>query len=314
MPDQVSPSARARVMAAIQATGYTPSALGRNLRSQSTKIVLVVVPNLANPFFAEILRGIDDELVASGYGLVIGNLDNLPDREPRYVDMVFARQVDGVLLFSGRIPEDSGRLMNEAGIPVATVCVKIAGLPYVMVNDGVASAQVMEHLFALGHRRFGFIEGPVGNINAIGRKKGFRKALKKAGLDPDAASYWPGDFMFESGVEAGRQFLALKRRPTAVYAASDHMAIAFMKTVTAAGVQIPEEVSVVGFDGIEFSEFVTPTLTTISQPRHALGRTGTQVLLEALGSDCRPRSVELDAPLLIRESTGPAPKTKRRRA
>jgi LacI family repressor for deo operon, udp, cdd, tsx, nupC, and nupG len=310
IPDQVSPEARARVTAAIKATGYTPSAVGRSLRARNTKIVLVVVPNIANPFFAEILRGIDDELAASGYGLIIGNLDNLVEREARYVDLVFGGQVDGVLLLSGRIPAANGRRMNEAGVPVAAVCVNIPGLPYVMVNDGKASALIMEHLLGLRHRRFGYISGPPGNANEIGRRSAFRKALSSAGLDPIDAAYWQGDFMLDSGVAAARQFLALDagRRPTAVYAASDHMAIAFMKTIGSAGVRIPEDVSVVGFDGIEFGAFVTPTLTTLPQPRHELGRMGARVLVEALRSGGAPESVELDAWLLVRESTAPPPR------
>jgi LacI family transcriptional regulator, repressor for deo operon, udp, cdd, tsx, nupC, and nupG len=308
-PDQVSPEARARVTAAIKATGYTPSAVGRSLRARSTKIVLVVVPNIANPFFAEILRGIDDELAASGYGLIIGNLDNLVEREARYVDLVFGGQADGVLLFAGRIPAANGRRMNEAGVPMAAVCVKIPGLPYVMVNDGRASALIMRHLLGLGHRRFGYISGPQGNANEIGRRTAFRRALAAADLDPDEAAYWQGDFMLESGVRAAHQFLALNavRRPTAVYSASDHMAIAFMKTIASAGIRIPEDVSIVGFDGIEFGAYVTPTLTTLPQPRHELGRTGARVLVEALRSGGTPESVELDASLLVRESTAPPP-------
>ena len=187
---------------------------------------------------------------------------------------------------SGRVPAGNGRLMSEAGVPIATICVDIPGsaLPFVMVDDqlGVAHASSSTSS-ALGHRRFGYISGPAGNRNEIGRRDGFVAGLAAAGLDPGQAIYWQGDFMIESGVGAAREFLALTERPTAVYAVSDSMAISFMKTVMEAGVRVPEDVSVVGFDGIEFAEFVTPTLTTIQQPRHEIGRTGARVLLEALG-------------------------------
>ena len=305
-PDLVSEDARARVAAAIEATGYTPSAAARNLRARRAMMILVVVPNLANPFFAEILRGIDDELVASGYGMIIGNLDKLAEREARYVDLVFAGQVDGVLLLSGRVPSGNGKRMSEAGVPIATICVAIpgSGLPYVMVEDRKASKAAVEHLFALGHRRFGYIAGPAENTNELGRRAGFRATLTALGLDPDEAAYWPGDFMLPSGVRAGEDFLRRKTRPTAVYAASDHMAIAFMHTVKSAGLRVPQDVSMVGFDGIEFAEFVTPALTTIAQPRHELGRTGARLVLEALGGGKARKGVYLDAPLLVRGSTG----------
>jgi LacI family transcriptional regulator, repressor for deo operon, udp, cdd, tsx, nupC, and nupG len=307
-PEVVSPEARARVLAAISKTGFTPNFAARNLRARRTMTVLVVVPNIANPFFAQILRGIDDALVAFGYGIVIGNLDNLIEREARYVDLVFAGQVDGVLSMSSRVPAGDGRLMTDAGLPMATICVAIpgSGLPHILVDDRAASVAVVEHLAGLGHRRFGFIAGPAQNINSIDRRRGFRDGLAGAGLDPDQAVYWPGNFMFDSGIAAAQDFLARTDRPTAIYAASDHIAIAFMKTVRAAGVAVPRDVSVVGFDGIEFADFVEPTLTTVRQPRYELGRTGANVLLQAMRGEGAPAGrIELPAPLLIRDSTAP---------
>lgn len=308
-PNLVSDDARARVLKAIKATGYTPNVAGRNLRARRTMLVLVVVPNIRNHFFAEVLRGIDDELVRSGYGMIIANLDNRPDREARYVDLAFARQVDGVLLLGGSIPTGNGRQMTDAGLPIATICVAIrgSGLPFVMVDDIEASKRVVSYLLELGHRRFGYVAGPADNINGIGRRRGFVAALSEAGLDPNDAVYWPGDFWLPAGIAAGRDFLARKRRPTAIYAASDHMAIGFMKTVTDAGVRIPEDVSIIGFDGIEYADFVTPALTTIRQPRHELGATGARLLLSAFAGRPAQRGIHLEAPLVVRESTSAPP-------
>ncbi len=310
-PKLVSDDARARVLTAIKATGYTPNIAARNLRARRTMMVLVVVPNIGNHFFAEVLRGIDDELVGSGYGMIIANLDNQPEREARYVDLAFAGQVDGVLLLGGRVPSGNGRQMSDAKLPMATICIAIrgSGLPFVMVDDIEASRRVVAHLHGLGHRRFGYIAGPAGNINEVGRRRGFVAALAELGLDPADVIYWPGDFMLQAGVDAAQNFLLRKERPSAIYAVSDHMAIGFLKTVTAAGVRVPRDVSVVGFDGIEFSEFVTPTLTTIRQPRHELGANAARMLLAALAGSNRRGGVHLDAPLLVRGSSGPAPKT-----
>lgn len=305
-PELVSDAARERVLAAIRATGYTPNMAARNLRARRSMMVLVVVPNIANAFFAEILRGIDDELVKHGYGIIIGNLDNRPEREARYVDLVFAGQVDAVLLMSGRIPSSGGRLMTEAGVPMATICVDIEGqLPSIMVDDHKSSRTVIDHLVSLGHRSFGYVSGPRGNRNEIGRREGFMAALAAAGLDPREASCWQGDFMISSGVRAAQEFLASRNRPTAVYAASDSMAISFMKTVMEAGISVPDDLSLVGFDGIDFTEFVTPTLTTIQQPRYEIGRSGARALMEALSKGTPPHSVKLHAPLIVRESTAP---------
>jgi LacI family repressor for deo operon, udp, cdd, tsx, nupC, and nupG len=306
-PDLVSEETRARVAAAITATGYTPNVAARNLRARRTKMVLVVVPNIANHFFAEVLRGIDDELVGHGYGIIIGNLDNLPEREARYVDLVFARQVDGVLLLSGHVPAGNGRTMGEAGLPMASICVEIpgSGLPAVLVDDRAAGESVAAHLLSLGHRRFGYVSGPAGNMSEVGRWGGFRAGMANAGFDPEDTLYWQGDFSLEAGIAAGHAFLDCKRQPTAIFAASDHMAIAFMKTVSEAGIRVPDDVSVVGFDGIEFGAFVTPTLTTIPQPRHELGHTAARMLLGALSGRETGGPIYVDAPLFVRDSTAP---------
>ena len=140
-------------------------------------------------------------------------------------------------------------------------------------------------------------------MNDVERRAGFEAGIEAAGLDPCEAIYWPGDFYLESGVAAGRDFLARADRPTAIFAASDFMAIGFMKTVSLGGVRVPQDVSVVGFDGIEFSDFVTPQLTTVSQPRHELGRVGARLLIKALNGSSTRGGVYLDAPLLLRGST-----------
>ena len=174
-----------RVLAAIKATGYTPNMAARNLRARRSMMVLVVVPNIANAFFAEVLRGIDDELVEHGYGIIIGNLDNRPEREARYVDLVFAGQVDAVLLMSGRVPvrrrtadERSRRADGDDLRRYRRL------LPSIMVDDHKSSRTVVEHLVSLGHRSFGYVSGPAGNRNEIGRHEGFVAGLAAAGFDP----------------------------------------------------------------------------------------------------------------------------------
>ena len=310
-PDLVSDEARARVLAAIKATGYTPNMAARNLRARRSMMVLVVVPNIANAFFAEVLRGIDDELVAHGYGIIIGNLDNRPEREARYVDLVFAGQVDAVLLMSGRVPAGGGRLMSEAGVPMATICVDIGGT---FPSDHGRRPQEL----ADGRRAPRVARPPAASATFPGRpetatRSGGAKGSSPASPPPASTRprrcYWQGDFMIEFGRAARRANSSrCAKRPTAVYAVSDSMAISFMKTVMEAGVRVPDDLSVVGFDGIEFAEFVTPTLTTIQQPRHEIGRSGARALIEALSKGTRPKSVKLEAPLIVRDSTRPSPR------
>ncbi len=308
-PDKVRQKTHDLVMEAVQRSGYTPNSVARNLRKRRTMTALVIVPNLANPVFAQILRGIDDELTRSGYGLVIGNLDNCAEREARYVDLALSRQVDGVILMNGRVPASGKRTMTEAGLPMVAMCAAIEGegIPNVVVQDREASRAAVAYLTRLGHRSLGYIAGPAGNIIAAERLTGFLEGVVAAGLSERDLVRWEGRFVFEAGVAAAEAFLRLKRRPTAIYASCDESAIGFIKAVRAAGVRVPEDVSVIGFDGIEFADYIEPTLTTFRQPLHELGRTGAGVLLKMIRNDMKPEDwhIRLPLSLLERDTTAP---------
>jgi LacI family repressor for deo operon, udp, cdd, tsx, nupC, and nupG len=185
-------------MEAVRRSGYTPNSVARNLRTRRTMTALVVVPNLANPVFAQILRGVDDELTQSGYGLIIGNLDNCPEREPRYVDLALSRQADGVLLMNGRIPGDGKRHMGEAGLPMVALCAAISDerIPNVVVQDREASRAAVRHLLRLGHRRLGYVGGLPGNIIETERYAGFREGMAEVGLGERDIVRWEGRFVF----------------------------------------------------------------------------------------------------------------------
>jgi LacI family transcriptional regulator, repressor for deo operon, udp, cdd, tsx, nupC, and nupG len=241
---------------------------------------------------------------------VIGSLDNCPDREDRYVDLALSRQVDGVILMNGRIPVSGKRTMAEARLPMVAMCAAIEGenIPNVVVQDREASRAAVDYFVRLGHRKFGYISGPAGNIIAAERMAGFLEGIAAAGLGKGDFVCWEGRFVFEAGVAAAEAFLRMKERPTAIYASSDESAIGFIKIVRAAGVRVPEDVSVIGFDGIEFADYIEPTLTTFRQPLHELGRTGAEILLKMIRNEMKPEDwrVRLPLSLLERDTTGPA--------
>jgi LacI family transcriptional regulator, repressor for deo operon, udp, cdd, tsx, nupC, and nupG len=157
-----------------------------------------------------------------------------------------------------------------------------APFPQVQVDNYAASKAVATYLAALGHTRVGYVSGPPANILEQQRRQGFRAGLHAAGIAPESAAYFAGNFTVVSGAAAARAFLALKARPTAVHAVSDEMAIGFIKTLRAAGVTCPADVSVVGFDGIDLSEFCEPSLTTVKQPRGDIGRMAASLLIEGM--------------------------------
>ncbi|WP_095407254.1 LacI family DNA-binding transcriptional regulator [Mongoliimonas terrestris] len=310
-PDSVSADKRDRVLAAVRELGYTPNAAARNLRAGRTNMVLVVVAKLANPFFAGVVRGADEALAAAGFGMIIGDLDNMPDREHRLVDLAFAGHIDGALILSGRVPRNGARTMGMAALPMVGVCVPTDDpqVPVVMIDDTAAARLQVEHLVGLGHRRLLYLSGPKTNGNEVARWRGFNAAVAAAGLDPAAMVRVEGDYTFGAGVRGAEAWLGLDPavRPTGVVAVSDEMAIGFMRRLGEAGVRVPETVSVVGFDGIDFADYCAPRLTTIRQPSREMGSEAARRLVRLIGGAViDPTPHVLAASLRAAESTAPA--------
>jgi LacI family transcriptional regulator, repressor for deo operon, udp, cdd, tsx, nupC, and nupG len=310
-PEVVTEETRIRVLAAVRDTGYTPNISARNLRVRKTMVVLVAVPDIANPFFAEVLQGIDDTLSAAGYGLIIANLAGPPEKEARYVDLVCAGQADGVLLLCGHVMRSAARDLRDAHVPLVAVCESIPGaaFPQVTIDNVFAAREAVRHLIDLGHTRIAYLTGPKSNILERQRFEGYARALRGVGIAVDDGLILPGDFTFRTGVEAGQALLAHTpvTRPTALFAANDEMAIGLIKTVHAAGLQVPEDLSVVGFDGIAYADYCEPTLTTIVQPRRDLGATAAAELITLMTTSRQAarKEIQLPATLILRDSTCP---------
>lgn len=307
-PDRVQSETRERVLAAVRELGYIPNSAARQLRAGSSRTVLVVVgPRRNPPFFSEVLRGIDVALSQAGYAVLMGNLDSVDGKEKYLVDLVFGGHIDGALVLASTVPSDAGRTIADSGLPIVGICAEtdVAGIPAVVVDDEACCRAQTRYLLDLGHRHLAYLSGPRGNYNERHRFAGFQATTAAAGLGPDDVVRLEGNYDFASGVAAGKAFLALERRPTGVVATSDEMAIAFMATIRRGGLRVPEDVSVVGFDGIELGDFVEPALTTIRQPRFDLGTTGANLLLGLMrGEDVPNRLTVLQGALDERESAG----------
>jgi len=314
-PDRVKPATRDAVMAAVAAIGYTPNQAARSLRARRT--AMVITPTISNVVFGEIVRGIDDALSDAGYGLIIGNLDNKRERESYFVDLAFAGQVDGILLMNGWMPKKDDRSLRDTGLPLVALNSAVDGpdIPKVVVQDREAGTEAAAHLVALGHRSLGYISGPLGSWVQNERWQGFCDGVTAAGLDLATVVHWRGDYSFAAGTAVAEEFLRQADPPTGIFAASDEMAIGFIKRIRQAGVAVPEHVSVVGFDGIKFARFCEPTLTTIHQPLQEMGRIGASILLEMINAPGAPQPewTRMPVPLIPRDSTGPAPKRSRAR-
>jgi LacI family repressor for deo operon, udp, cdd, tsx, nupC, and nupG len=311
-PERVSPEARTRVMEAIAQIGYVPNPAARTLRSQKSRMVLVVLPTLDNVFFSRILRGIEETLFEAGYGMIIGDLDGLPEKEVRFASFMAAGQVDGALLLNGHLVGQSrngeGRPL-KTNVPMVALCEAIPGaeIPQIEVDNRAAAVRMMDYLVALGHRRIAYISGPQDNVLERERFQGYHEGLERAGLALDPDLIFSGDYSLDAGVVVGTKLLNRDERPTAVFSSNDEMAIGLMRTLISGGIRVPGDISVVGFDDIEFAAVVEPPLTTIRQPRRELGRRGAKVLLDLMAGRNRAGRVRLETELVVRGSSGPAP-------
>jgi LacI family transcriptional regulator, repressor for deo operon, udp, cdd, tsx, nupC, and nupG len=305
-PDQVTPKTRKAVMKAVRETGYVLNAAARNLRTSRSHAVLAVLPDASNIFFSQVLRGISDTLHQHGYSLVIADTANDPARERDHAEFIRGGRVDGVLLLNGRELPSPAAKRGGHQLPIVSLCERIPGsrLPHVETANREAARAMTEHLLKLGHRRIGYLTGPPANVLEHDRFAGFRDALDAAGVAHDPQLVQPGDFSIAAGEAAAGAYLALPRLPDAVFACNDAMAMGLIRGFTAAGIAVPGEISIAGFDDIEFAAAYNPALTTVRQSRGQIGACAAAMLVDLMqGNKLTSPDVRLSAEVVMRDST-----------
>lgn len=302
----VTEETRQRVLEAIEALNYQPNVLGRYLRRMETETVLVVVPDIMNPFFSKVLRGIEAVALKHGYQVLLGDTQNDARLEEQYLNVLPQRQVDGMIFLTARIRKE---LMEEMArqFPIVLACEYLEGadIPTVSIDNISSARKATEHLIRLGHCRIAHLSGPMNIILSRDRLRGYQQALAQHELEADAALVQEGDFTYESGYNLTLKLLALEKPPTAIFAANDEMAIGAIKAVRHRGGRVPDDVAVVGFDDIQMASIFEPSLTTIAQPMFEIGQKAMELLLELIeGTSARRRQLVLPDRLVIRDSCG----------
>lgn len=305
-PETVSPETVSKVMEAVRKLNYEPNILARNLRTNATMFIIVVLPDITNPFFGQILRGIEEVAHAAGYTVLLCDTANDPNRELTYTNILRRRGADGIIFLTARV-DRSHMLHLATSKPMVLACEYIEGLPVpqVAIDNMGAGLMATQHLLRLGHRRIGLVNGPENVILCRDRRNGYRLALQHAGIALDPALTTVGEFDYQSGRQAVRQLLALPEPPTAIFCASDQLAMGVINEARSMGLRVPDDLAVVGFDDIGFAEMFHPQLSTIAQPMHEIGETAMRLLLSVIHCDDEsPRQVVLPHSLVIRESCG----------
>ncbi|MEJ1128583.1 LacI family DNA-binding transcriptional regulator [Variovorax sp. CCNWLW225] len=305
----VSAKGRERVEQAIRELGYVPNAMARSLKSNTTSTLGMLIPNSSNPYFAEIVRIVEDRCFGAGYTLVLCNTDDEPRRQSVYLQVLAERRIDGLIVVSTGAGDDDSLVTQLHGLRIPTVLVdrEIADPACDLVETAHMQGGLLavRHLLSLGHKRIACIGGPVGVMPSEQRIEGWRMALAEAGAAPNAdALLWRGGFTSQGGYEAMHAILRTEHAPSAVFVCNDLMAIGALRAAHESGVHVPDDLSIVGFDDIELSAYTSPPLTTVAQPKERIGALAVDMLLERVGGKRRDaRKVVLQPELRVRAST-----------
>jgi DNA-binding LacI/PurR family transcriptional regulator len=310
------PETRDRVITATRELGYRPSAIARSLKLRTTQTLGLIVTDIENPFFPQLVRAVEDAAQADGYALLLCNASNDPEREASYLDLLVDRRVDGVIIAAGGLGARHADWLSRAPLPVVLVNASGSAVecPSIASDNRAGGRLATEHLISLGHRRIGALTAGERNPDASERLAGIRDAMDAAGLTARDLTATTGNAGVADGERAMLELIDRAPDATGIVAYNDLMAIGALRAIRASGRRVPLDISVVGFDDVDLGAYVDPPLTTIRQATSEMGRWAVTQLTERLrlGSngdrrlDAAPAEhVVLPVELKIRGSTGP---------
>jgi len=301
---------RRRVLEAVEALGYQPSELARGLRRDKTNMFGMVIPDVTNPFFPAVVRGAEDVAFSNGYRLVLCNTDNDHAKELAHLNELRTYLPSGLIVIPSSFSDLTVQAERYRRAGTAVVCMD--RLPKRWNGDSVTVANeqgayiATKHLVNMGHRRLAAITGPMHLTNAKQRIDGFRRALAEVKLAIAPEYIQETTFDRAGGYTKGRLILKMLPRPTAIFAGNDMIALGVIQAIRELGLRCPDDVSVMGFDDLDFAELISPSLSSVSQSGYQLGATAARILLDRLGGDHGPpKHLVLETQLKIRESVAP---------
>lgn len=304
----VSEAVREKVLQAVKQLNYAPSALARSLKINQTRTIGMLLTASSNPFYAEVVRGVERSCYERGYSLILCNTEGDPERMSRSLETLLQKRVDGLLLMCSESSALSPDIMGRyPSLPTVMMdWAPFEGCGGVIKDNSLQGGEIAtRYLIAQGYRRIACITGPLDKTTAHNRLEGYRKAMDDAGLHRPSFYEVSGDFEFASGYRAMQQLLTLEQPPEAVFACNDAMAVGVYRALHQAGLSIPDDVAVMGYDDIELARYLSPPLTTIQQPKDELGELAIDTLLYRMTDpDSPPNVLTLTPELAVRESVG----------
>jgi LacI family transcriptional regulator len=304
----VSDEVRRRVLGIIDELRYVPSAVARSLKNDKTNTIGVLVPNSSNPYFAELIRWIEDAAFELGYNIILCNAHGGGHKQTAFLRLLMEKRIDGLVLVASGADDEQDLLLRHESVPIIQLERALPGLGADLILSGQEDGawQATRHLIELGHRNIACVSGPADLPRSRERVGGFMRAMGEAGLPVPESAIVHAEFTSAGGHAAFGSLLARPQRPTAVFVTSDLMAIGVLCAACGAGVRVPDELSVVGYDDIGGACYAAPPLTTIAPPKREMARLAIRQLIERIRGGHEPqRRVALASSLVVRASTAP---------
>jgi len=312
----ISDETAQRIQQAAVDMAYLPSAAARSLKTNRSQVLGVIVTSIDDPFFSEIVFGIEETAQQAGYSLFIAAPQHDPSREEKIVQAMMEHRTDGIIICSSSFSSDQGRQLLENGFPIVVVNHQgVENFHYSIFHDDVdGSRQITRHLIDLGHRKIAYLGNALSGRTNLDRLNGYLIEMQDAGMSV------PAEYVHnvsgntpEFGIEGVQQLINLPHPPSAIVCYNDMLAIGALKGCHSAGIKVPEEISITGFDNITFSAYTNPPLTTFDQPKQSIGSEAARLLLDLLSSEngatsFEPKEIILKGKLLVRNSvSSPSP-------
>ncbi len=302
----VAEETKQRIRRLAREMGYSPSAIARGLVTKRTHTVGLVVTTIADPFVAEVVRGIEETALDNGYSVILCDSNAEPQREITAVRTLREKRVDGIIVAASRVGNLYLPLLEELAVPIVLINNQREGrYVYSVATDNVHGGEMATtHLLELGHRRIGYITGPEGASSSLDRLAGYRRALRSQNIEFTPLLVGAGNGRVDGGERAMQQLLALRPPPTSVFCYNDMTAIGAIAQARRMGFKVPQDISVVGFDDIAFAAYVDPPLTTVAQPKYEMGQIAMRMVLDILAGANAVSDVTLQGRLVVRGSSG----------
>jgi DNA-binding LacI/PurR family transcriptional regulator len=308
--DSVLPENRAKVLRVVERLKFRSNLVARTLRTKSSKDIGLIIPNINNPFYPELARGVEDAANKAGFTVLLCNDDRDVRKERSYIKSLMAKKMYGIVLLKPQISRaeaeeialNMAMVLMDARMPAGSAC------NVVNVDDRGGIVKGMRFLRRHGHAKIGFIKGLADSLSSHDRVKAYREFLKDEGLPLRREYIFPGDYSLNGGCKAARALLTLSDPPTAIASSNDLMALGCLKEAQRMGLDVPGDVSVIGYDNLDLANFCTPRLTTINQPKYEMGVKGVELLLRNFphGPGLPGEVAVLPTEVVERESAGPA--------